>query len=335
MAVHVDFQMCEKIGERLKAIKVLPDPYMRKPLTMEDKRKEAEFWLYIIAICHSTRTLRGVINGEWLRGGNYLLAASRKRFDSDPTFFSAERMRKITEEDLKAMLSDDGKPEHSTIDRAAERVSLLRDCAKTLLELFNGDVMQIYRISEGHLTRKDGKGICDLLRKFKAYADPIEKKTFLLVLYLKESGVWEIKDVENLKVAVDYHIMRVALRSGMVKVEDRDLREKLKLRKPATEDEDYEVRKAVREACSLVIKHSNCTVFEVDAILWNLGRSCCFYEHDPICGVNICRKRDKCTLIKAANYDCKGKCLLDGVCLGSVDEDYKRLWETNIYTTFY
>ena len=335
MRVCVNPGMCERIGNKLRTIDVLPDPYVRKPTTEEGRRREAEFWLYVIAICHSTRTLQGVIDGTWLRGGDYLLVASRRKFDSDPGFFTAERMERIKGADLRAMLSDDWNPERSTIDRVSERVGILRDCARTLSERFDGDVMRIYATSGGYLKRPDGRGILNLLREFRAYADPVEKKSSLLLLYLQESDVWKIKDPENLKVAIDYHITRVALRSGMVEITDSGLAERLRSRERATQAEDYEVREAVREACSLVSEHSGHDTFRVDVIFWNLGRSCCFYEHEPICRDKFCHKKKKCSLIKATNYRCDGKCVLNGLCLGSTEDKYRRLWETNIYTTFY
>jgi hypothetical protein len=41
------------------------------------------------------------------------------------------------------MLSDDGNPINSTIDRVEERVEQLRDCARVLRLEFDGDIMEI------------------------------------------------------------------------------------------------------------------------------------------------------------------------------------------------
>ena len=286
-------------------------------------------------MCQATRALQGYINGKWLRGGDYLLAACRRRFDSDQDFFTADRMKSIEEDGLKALLSDDGTPDHSTIDRVAERVGLLRNCARVLLKRFEGNIMMIYNVSEGYLIRRDGKGLPNLLKNFRAYSDPVEKKSFLLLLYLNESGIWKIGDLENLKIAVDYHIMRIALRAGMINLVDNALASRLLQRKRVKQSEDSEVRKTVREACSLLSKYSGHSAFEIDTMLWNMGRSCCFYEDDPICDVRLCHKRDKCSFIKATNYLCLGKCIFDGACLGSRSDRYRKLWETNIYTEYY
>jgi len=333
--MRVNSKKCRELGLRLKSIRVLPDPNIRRVRTSDEKRREAEFWFYVIAMCQATRTLQGYINGKWLRGGDYLLAACRRRFDSDQDFFTADRMKSIEEDGLKALLSDDGKPDHSTIDRVAERVSLLRNCARVLLKRFEGNMMMIYNVSGGYLIRRDGKGLLNLLKNFRAYSDPVEKKSFLLLLYLNESGIWNMRDLENLKIAVDYHIMRIALRAGMINLVDNALASRLLQRKRVKQSEDCEVRKTVREACSLLSKYSGHSAFEIDTMLWNMGRSCCFYEHDPICDVRLCHKRDKCSFIKATNYLCLGKCVFDGACLGSRNDRYRKLWETNIHTEYY
>jgi len=244
-------------------------------------------------------------------------------------------MKSILANELKAVLSDDGAPDHSTIDRVAERVGLLRNCARVLLRRFDGDIMTIYNLSEGYLIRRDGKGLLNLLKNFRAYSDPVEKKSFLLLLYLNESGIWKIGDLQNLKIAIDYHIMRIALRAGIVNLVNNALASRLQRRKSVKQSEDNEVRKAVREACSLLSKYSSHSAFEIDTMLWNMGRSCCFYEHDPICDAKICHKRDRCSFIRATNYLCPGKCIFDGVCLGSRNQHYRKLWETNVYTEYY
>lgn len=130
--VRVDAEKCRELGLKLKPIHVLPDPYIRSARTVVEKRREAEFWFYVIAVCQATRTLQGYIDGKWLRGGDYLIAACRRRFDSDQDFFTANRMRSIEGDELRALLSDDGNPYHSTIDRVAERVGLLRSLHSVL-----------------------------------------------------------------------------------------------------------------------------------------------------------------------------------------------------------
>ncbi len=313
-------------------MQVLPQKFVRTAWTEEEKRREANLRFYLVAICQHTKSLQGIIEGEWCRGWDYLERACRRVMADHPDDFSAENMSRITGQELRRILSDDFDPAHSTLDRVEERVKQLRDCGQRLLARYDGDAMNLYRQAGGYLHGQPG--ILKLMSEFQAYSDPIQKKSFLYLMFVSQAGIWEIKDLENLKVAVDYHIMRIALRSGMVRVEGA-LERVLKERREVDVATDTKVRGAVQGACDLLVRHSGHSIFEVDNILWMMGRNCCFYDHEPICGENTCFKEDRCTFIGSIVYDCTGKCLFDGVCLGSTDEEYRKFWETNLYTEYY
>ena len=334
--IEVDEGICEKLGRKLKDVQVLPHKFLaedsRATWTEEARRREANFRFYLVAFCQHTKSLQGTIAGEWRRGWDYLERACRRAMACHPDYFSAENMSRITGQELHRILSDDFDPAHSTLDRVEERVTQLRDCGQRLAAQYDGDVMNLYRQAGGYLHGR--RGILELMSEFKAYSDPIQKKSFLFLMFVSQAGIWEIKDLENLKVAVDYHIMRIALRSGMVRVGGA-LERALKERQEVDAAMDTQVRGAVQRVCDLLVRHSGHSVFEVDNILWMMGRNCCFYEHEPICGGNACFKQDQCTFIRSIIYDCPGKCLFDGVCLGSLDEEYRKFWETNLYTEYY
>jgi hypothetical protein len=335
--IQIDEGICEKLGRKLKDVQVLPQEFLAESFdesswTEEERRREVNFRFYLVAFCQHTKSLQGVIEGQWCRGWDYLERACRRAMSDNPEYFSAETVSRITGPELRSILSDDFDPGHSTLDRVEERVTQLRDCGQRLSAQYNGDAMNLYRQADGYLHGE--RGILELMSEFKAYSDPIRKKSFLFLMFVSQAGIWEIKDPENLKIAVDYHIMRIALRSGMVRVGGA-LERMLKERSEVDAATDIKVRGAVQEACDLLVRHSGHSVFEVDNILWMIGRNCCFYDHEPICGRNVCFKRDRCTLVRSIVYDCPGKCLLDGACLGSLDEEYRKLWETNLYTEYY
>jgi len=334
--IEVDEGICEKLGRKLKDVQVLLHKFLaedsRATWTEEARRREANFRFYLVAICQHTKSLQGIIEGKWCRGWDYLERACRRVMAEDAEYFSAENMSRITGQELRRILSDDFDPAHSTLDRVEERVTQLCDCGQRLAAQYDGDVMNLYRQAGGYLHGR--RGILELMSEFKAYSDPIQKKSFLFLMFVSQAGIWKIKDLENLKVAVDYHIMRIALRSGMVRVRG-SLETVLKERREVDAATDIKVRGAVQEACNLLVRYSGHSVFEVDNILWMMGRNCCFYEHEPICGRNVCFKEDRCTFVRSIVYDCPGKCLFDGLCLGSMDEEYRKFWETNLYTEYY
>jgi hypothetical protein len=326
-------ERCRELAAKLRQVQVLPDEFLIRPESEEEKSSEANFWFYTVAICQHTKSLQGTLEGRWLRGWDYMVTAGRRAMTRDAQVFSAERVRRIIPQGLRTLYSDDGQPSRSTLDRVEERVEQLHQCAQLLLENYDGDVMNLYRRTGGRL--RDKGGIMERLAQFEPYSDPVEKKSFLFLMFVSRAGIWHLKDLHNLKVAIDYHIMRIALRSGMVEVHDSALERALKERAEVSAEVDNRVRAAVRKACDHLIAHSGQDVFSVDNILWMMGRNCCFYDHDPFCGPNRCSQKGSCSFTSSVVYDCPGHCLFDGVCLGSLDEGYRRYWETTLHTHYY
>jgi len=324
---------CTALARRLDLLTVQPDAFVVAATTPEERRREANLWFFLVGICQSTRTLQGTIDGVWRRGWDYLVAAARRALAADPDAFTAARLRAITPDALRALFSDTGLPADSTLDRIDERTAQCHDMAAVLERNYAGDVMGLYEAA-GRRLRGPG-GILARLADCDAYSDPVEKKSSLLVMFCVRCGAWQITDLDALKVAIDYHIMRIALRSGMVTIQDPGLAARLRARTAVSAAEDNAIRTAVRDACDLLVRASAHSVFDVDNLLWMIGRNCCFYDYDPICGANPCTRREACSLLKGIAYDCPGYCPLDGVCLGSREASYRSLWETSLYTTFY
>jgi hypothetical protein len=167
------------------------------------------------------------------------------------------------------------------------------------------------------------------LAAMPAFSDPVQKKSHLLLIFLHERGLWPVADPENLEVAIDYHVMRVALRVGLLEVEDDALRQQLVEQRPADEALDTMVRLAVRGACRAALRATpGLTPFRLDNLLWMVGRNCCFYEHEPVCTKpGACWKIDTCSLIVSFPHDCGLSCPMSPVCRGARDPDHRALHE--------
>ncbi len=328
--IAVNEEQCRAIAQRLRQQTIRPDEYLFVPATPAEARREANYWTFVIAICQHTKSLAGTVDGRWCRGWDYLVRATRRSVDE---FSSAAAMAVIDRERLRALLSDNFDPTTSTLDRVDERLRQLHEVAQVLLTEYEGEAMNLYCAAGGRIAGP--QGIFARLRAIPAFQDPLDKKAQLVVGQLDAAGVWPLDDPENLKVCMDYHAMRVALRTGIVEVTDPGLLIALKQKARVDDEINHAVRRVVSEACDRVIAHSGVSVFEFDKWIWHLGRSCCFYDHEPICGPRTCHKMDICTYIKAVDYACPGKCSLDGACKGSRDDYYKTFWETNVYTEYY
>lgn len=327
MKVRINPEQCKNVGLALKCIKVSSNPYCQKAKTPEDKEKEASFLFYVITICHDTKTLEGNIDGKYMKGWDYLVAVLRKKQESDPDFFTPERMKNLTVDEIKPLLS--------TINRIEERVNLLNDCGKKLSEKFDGKVIRLFEMSEGFLLKKDGKGLLKLLSEFEAYKDPLSKKSVVFLHCCSDVGLLRIKDPQNFKMPIDYHMMRVALRTGIIDVIDKELETRLKNKEPVNEKDVLMIRLKAQEAYQIISEYSMFDIPQLDLIFWSLGRSCCDWRHEPICGDKKCDVQNRCTLIRNVEFDCKNSCPLDETCFGSKNHEFRKFYEANIVTTYY
>jgi len=154
------------------------------------------------------------------------------------------------------------------------------------------------------------KTFLDLAGSLTGYReDPFRKKILLLALILsnRPERFLRAADSRYWSPIVDYHNLRCALRLGLVEVRDRTLSAQLVARAFVSGEEEFMIRRLVREAVKELIAVSGRSVGQVDALLFSARRSC------P----------------ETTEPDCP-KCLFGEVCLRRTD-----LFQPVYRTTFY
>ncbi|MFO7967576.1 MAG: queuosine salvage family protein [Archaeoglobaceae archaeon] len=217
---------------------------------------------------HGTKRFEGTIDGEFYHGSDLMFYLARRAQKKDPYLFTARRLVDVSEEDVASIFTIGDR----VVSNPSQRAALLQDAAKKLLEYHDGDVRNIFESSSGDLTREDGKGILQLLKSFKAYEDPLQKKSFLLVKLLRRQNLLTIKDIHNLKFPVDNVLMTIALQSGLLKVKDKGLERKLLEESLLSDEEVIQLRKATQNAFELVSRASGLGPDILDDLLWTYGR---------------------------------------------------------------
>ncbi|MEM4513372.1 MAG: iron-sulfur cluster loop [Ignisphaera sp.] len=239
------------------------------------------YFLVMVAMDHRIsrpgRLYKAVVDGEEYKGADLLYRLGMKMYESNPHFFSPENLSKIGEEDVVSWLSvGDATPPDPKV-----RAILLKDLGLKIMRMFSGNPDEIIRICEGFLRKEDGLGLLDILRMFKAYSDPVEKKSMLLVKFLSYRGILNVADVKNIRVPVDNHLTRIALRLGLVTLEEY-LEDKVRKEEEVSYDEDIIIRYSVREAYRYLSSYANLNAFHLDDFLWNFGRTTCLRD-SPQC----------------------------------------------------
>ena len=283
-----------------------PDLY---PPPGASRRDIASYFLVMVAMDHRLsrpgRPYEAVVDGKLYHGADLLYKLGLKKFIEDPGFFEAKRLAKVTPRDVVEWLSVKTDIRVVRPPDPEVRAELLRDLGVKLMELFNGDPYSIVVESRGYLKSGGGGGFINVLKVFKAYQDPVEKKAYLLAKFLERRGVLQVVDQYNKEVPVDNHLVRIAVRTGIVEVDDETL-EAIATRLEFDEDRDAMLRLATRMAYKEVARYGGVDPFILDDILWSFGRRCCTRDN-PTC-------RSSCRVECSKMRGCNGGCVLAHAC---------------------
>ena len=330
--VEVNKEQCEFIANKLKDLKFKPEIFQREYLTFPaDKETKLRVFLFSAAICHQTHAL--INKKRNLKGWDYLefVFAQLGKENSlliNPNYLAQQSPVELSEQ-LKPLFADDGNPENCTLDRLEQRAQFMIDISKLLNQKYAGKVENVLEASNGYLFNQ-GNGLYKLLAEFTAFADPLCKKSTIVIRFIVDAKLLIIKDLENLVPSMDYHKQRLLLRTGCVEVLDKTLQKDLQHKRKLASDE--EIRKAAVEAIKMLAKFSGRTQLEIGDFLWPLGRSCC--REKILCVSKVCDK-NPCTFDLFVELPSHDQCIFEGICKGSNYEEYRKYWQPNVDTDYY
>ncbi|MCE4603766.1 MAG: hypothetical protein F7B20_02230 [Aeropyrum sp.] len=314
-AVWVDFDRSRRVGQVISSLLggFKPDPFTDPELypPVDSSRELVTiYFLVMVAMDHRlsrpSKPYEAVVGSRLYHGADLLYRLGAAKLSSDPDFFTAERLSKLTADDVKDWLSA-GASRPPDIE---VRARLLRDLGEKLLRNYGGSAWSLIVESRGRLRYGVGEGFVDRLKIFTAYQDPVEKKAFLLAKFLERRGVVRFSDPENKELPIDNHLARLAVRTGIVGVSE-DLLERIRRGLEFEPIDDVLLRLAARRAWKVVSQSSGLDPFVLDDFLWMFGRKCCTRDH-PTC-------RAGCSSGCGSLGWCDGGCPLSNVCPASRD----------------
>jgi hypothetical protein len=165
--------------------------------------------------------------------------------------------------------------------RATERARMLRETAQSLSILLAGGG-RLRKLLRSPVL--DGPaGFYETIATIPAYTgDPFDKKARVLAHDLYREGIVAFGDPENLRPAVEYHLIRLYLRSGRVVPTSDSVREELVgERRPARPRLVKLLRGAVDMAMRQTALYSGIDVATLNYVEWQIGRSICVEELGP------------------------------------------------------
>lgn len=238
--------------------------------------------------------LYGTIDGKKTKGSDLLWKVSMRALKKNPDVFSPEHLAEITQEELlEEIFADDSGPIPFP-DRFI-RLDLTRTFGKWFVEeeIKPSDIVRSAQRAGKPLSR-----LLDRLRKIPGYSeDPLEKKNLLLAMAManRPEKFIEAKDFYNWLPVVDYHLMRVALRLGLVDLHKNEIDENEK-RQFVSAEVEKDIRTSVYDALIFLIRESGRGMPFIDELMWSARKYCPEME-EPDCSkcvfTNVCKKRTK------------------------------------------
>lgn len=245
-----------------------------------DRESILRYFIVMVAMDHRLsrpgKPYEACLENGCYHGADLLYRLGMKMFKENPDFFNPENLSRISIDDVKKWLSiGEISPPDPEI-----RAYLLRDLGVKLVKLYGGSVEELIRSSNNRLKGENGReGLLDLLKLFRAYEDPVEKKSLLFAKFIIGRGLF--KPIDQLDLPIDNHLTRIALRLGFVMVSG-DLWNKIKSGIEVDREEDVMLRLFVRRAYRELSVKSKIDPRLLDDHLWLMGRRICIRDK-PLC----------------------------------------------------
>jgi hypothetical protein len=168
------------------------------------------------------------------------------------------------------------------LDDPTGRAALIRNLGDVMARHCWESVEELYRAASGRVCTGT-PNLIELLAEFRAYDDPVRKKSYFFLSLMRNANIWIYDDPDRLGPPVDYHEVRGHLRIGTVEIGDPNLRAKLLAGREVTREEDIAIRQAVLDAIMLLSEMTGLrNPSQLHYLFWNVFRSCCTRE-SPHC----------------------------------------------------
>ncbi|NPA24132.1 MAG: N-glycosylase/DNA lyase [Crenarchaeota archaeon] len=294
----IDEEQITKIGKELQKIHIEEDPFTDPryyPPLEDDYEHVVSYFFTMVAIDHRTsifKEYRAKIGEEEYRGADLLWRLGIEMYERDPEFFLPQNLAKMTLDTVRKWLTID----RTEIWDPGTRALLLQDLGKKTVIYYNSKFTNILKKSQGKIRGENS--ITTLLKHYRAYEDPVEKKTFLLIKFLTRRKLIQIKDPENLELPIDNHLTRIAIRTGIVEP-SQELEKLIQKEVELDRETDIEIRLTIRQAWKKLTQETGIEPTKLDDYLWNHGRKTCTPEN-PKC--NKCPLKNTCKANQTEKY---------------------------------
>lgn len=303
----VDPTQCYLAAEALQHFSPADETY---PWSGAPVASQLIFKLLFVTICHQ-------INWDFLQ---------RRMFER---FFSQDEkeMLAIAKDAKAAMVADmlSGYHREERI-RAKERAKYLRETALAIASEFDNDPMNLVR--DRHIFGDNG--LLKQLTKIPAFSeDPLTKKSNAFAQELARERIVEFCDADLIPPAIDYHLIRLYLRTGRVVPNNQHVLNSLKTGTTHRMRLVKLLRESVAEALSMTALYAKIPVHEVNYVEWQIARNRC--EKD----FTNCDDAWPPDLLDSSVSSLSVGCPLRHSCSAYANPEWKEIIEPELKKSFY
>ena len=260
---------------------------------------------------HYEGPLYGTLDGKKLKGSDLLWKLFLRGFMRDAAALTGGALAHMTKERWEALMSDDNGP--IPLLATDERLALTRGLGTSLLR--HGSPLHTARGWVRHhlALREPAAQMLENLShpKFGTIGyreDPLKKKALLLLMALANRPERFLIPERgfNWNPIVDYHVMRLLLRTGLVTL-PASWRHANRKREFVSDERADTIRDTCFGANKEIITASGRTMAEIDVLLWEARRYCPETEEPncAACKLNaVCEKRTDLfqPIVRTTNY---------------------------------
>ena len=220
------------------------------------------------------------IDGQDLKGSDFLFRAATRALQRDARVLSPASLATLDDDQLDALFHDDSGsnplplwPEHRDLVRGYAQWFVRRGVDPA------GLLRQIATES------RPLRALLKTLESIPGYAeDPLAKKAMLLAITLENrpEHFLALSDPESAVPIIDYHLQRSALRTGLVRIDDPVLRQRLEDRRLLSSDEEELIRAATYDAMARLMAESGLSSAALDWFFFQ-NRTRCPETSEPDC----------------------------------------------------
>jgi len=238
-----------------------------------------------------TKPMIAQAGGVNRKGSDFMFFCTQRALNQNPSFFDPVRLDSLDDDACDAIFHDDHG--RNPLPMWPEHLAIIRGCASWFVR---EQITPHELVDRANASTHPLKTFLDALREIPGYKeDPLQKKAMLLAIILENrpEHFLNVTDPESAVPIIDYHLQRSALRTGLVRVDDPALRQKIEARAEVTPADEQDIRQATYDAIQQLVELSGLSVAAVDYFFF-MNRTKCPEMTEPKCPEcpvrSICKK---------------------------------------------